>query len=51
MWEMDCKTIAERTGLNMEMVKSFCCRYGLRGEDKTLAELLNAKFLYRSWPR
>lgn len=50
MWGMDCETIAERTGLNMEMVKSFC-RYGLHGEDKTLEELLNAKFLYRSWPR
>lgn len=38
--------VAERMGLNLETVKSFCRRHGLRGEGKTLAGLPDAKFKY-----
>ena len=38
--------VAERMGLNLETVKSFCRRHDLRGEGKTLAGLPDAKFKY-----
>ena len=38
--------VAERTGLKLETVKSFCRRHGLRGEGKTLAGLPDAKYKY-----
>lgn len=38
--------VAERMGLNLETVKSFCRRHGLRGEGKLLAGLPDAKFKY-----
>lgn len=38
--------VAERMGLNLETVKSFCRRHGLCGEGKTLAGLPDAKFKY-----
>lgn len=38
--------VAERTGLKLETVKSFCRCHGLRGEGKTLAGLPDAKYKY-----
>lgn len=38
--------VAERTGINLETVKSYCRRHGLRGEGKVLTGLPDAKYKY-----
>ncbi len=38
--------VAERTGLKLETVKSFCRRHGLRGEGKMLVEIPDKKHIW-----
>lgn len=38
--------VAERTGINLRTVKSYCRRHGLNGEGKKLAEIIDVKDEY-----
>jgi endogenous inhibitor of DNA gyrase (YacG/DUF329 family) len=38
--------VAERTGIKLETVKSYCRRHGLRGEGKRLAEIHDENYEY-----